>query len=163
MVQLLFSSLTHICVTRPQCVNGLSPAERKATACTNGNLLKLEPVWTPYSNMCTANHHSLIRNVFKNFFFAKQQPFRSCITMLIHWGRVTYICASKLISIGSYNSLSSGRRHAISLTNAGLSLTRPLGLKKNNEIIIENHTFSFTKIHWKMWSGKWHFVSASIC
>ena len=36
---------------------------------------------------------------------------------LTHWGRVTHICVSKLIIIGSDNALSPGRRQAIIWTN----------------------------------------------
>ena len=46
---------------------------------------------------------------------------------LIHWGRVTYICVSKLASIGSDNGLSPGRRQAIIWTNAGMLLIQTWG------------------------------------
>ena len=36
---------------------------------------------------------------------------------LIHWGRVTHICVSKLTIIGPDNGLSPGRRQAIVWTN----------------------------------------------
>ena len=73
---------------------------------------------------------------------------------LTHWGRVTYICVSNLIIIGSDNGLSPGRRQAIIWTNAGILLTRPLGTIFN-EILIEVHTFSFKKMVFKLSSGKW--------
>ena len=38
---------------------------------------------------------------------------------LTHWGRVTYICVSKLTIIGSDNDVSPDRRQAIIWTNAG--------------------------------------------
>ena len=41
---------------------------------------------------------------------------------LTHWSRVMHICASKIISIGSDNGLSPGRRQAIIWTNAGILL-----------------------------------------
>ena len=44
---------------------------------------------------------------------------------LIHWGRVTHICVSKLTTIGSGNAWSPGRRQAIS-ANAEISLIRTL-------------------------------------
>ena len=83
---------------------------------------------------------------------------------LTHWGRVTHICVSKLIIIGSDNSLSPGRRQAIIWTNAGILLIGPLGTNFS-EILIEFYTFPFKKIHLKMSSGKNcdHFVSASMC
>ena len=74
---------------------------------------------------------------------------------LTHWGRVMHICVSKLTNIGSDNVLSPGRRQAIIWTNAGISLIGPLETSFN-EMLIEIHAFSFTKIHLKMSSGKWH-------
>ena len=46
---------------------------------------------------------------------------------LTHWGRVAYICVSKLTIIGSDNGLSPARRQAIIWTNAGILLIRTLG------------------------------------
>ena len=73
---------------------------------------------------------------------------------LTHWGRATHICVSKLTIIGSDNGLSPGRRQAIIWTNAGILLIGPLGTNFN-ETSIKIHTFSFTKIHLKLSSGKW--------
>ena len=73
---------------------------------------------------------------------------------LTHWGRVTHIRVSKLIIIGSDNGLSPGRHQAIIWTNARLSLIKPLETNFS-EILIEIHSFSFKKIHFKMSSGKW--------
>ena len=67
---------------------------------------------------------------------------------------MTHICASIVTIIGSDNGLSPGRRQAIIWTNAGILLIGPLGTNFN-EIVIEIHTFSFKKIHFKMSSGKW--------
>ena len=74
---------------------------------------------------------------------------------LIHCGRVTHICVSKLTIIGSDNGESPGRRQAIILTNAGISSIRPLGTNFS-EILITIQTFSFKKMHSKMLSAKWH-------
>ena len=49
---------------------------------------------------------------------------------------------------------SSGRRHDIIWTKAGILLIRPLGTNFN-EMSIELHTFAFKKIRLKMPSGKW--------
>ena len=65
-----------------------------------------------------------------------------------------YICV-KLTIIGSDNDLSPGRRQAIIWTYAGILLIRPLGKNFNETSLIEIHTFSFNKIHFKMASGKW--------
>ena len=67
---------------------------------------------------------------------------------------MTHICISKLTNIGSDNVLSPGRHQAIIWTNAGLLLIGPSG-KNVSDILIEIHTFSFKKMHWKMSSGKW--------
>ena len=55
--------------------------------------------------------------------------------------------------IGSDNGLSLGRHQAITWTNVGILLIRPLG-RSFSEMLIEIHTFSIKKIHLKM-SGKW--------
>ena len=73
---------------------------------------------------------------------------------LTHWGQVTHMCVSELTVIGSDNGLSPGRRQAIIWTNAGILLIRPPGTNLN-EILIEIHMISFTKIYLKMSSGKW--------
>ena len=71
---------------------------------------------------------------------------------LTHWGRVTHICVSNLIIIGSDNGLSPGRRQAIIWTNAGILLIGLLGTNFS-EILIEICIFSFKKMHLKMSSG----------
>ena len=76
------------------------------------------------------------------------------LCLLTHWGRVTHICVSKQIIIGSDNGLSPGRRQAIIWTNAGILFIGPLGTKFN-EILLEIQTFSFKKMYLKMSSGKW--------
>ena len=73
---------------------------------------------------------------------------------LIHWGRVTHICVSKLTSISSDNGLSPGRRQDTIWTNDGIFSIEPLG-ENFSEILIEIHTFSFKKMHLKMSSGEW--------
>ena len=73
---------------------------------------------------------------------------------LTHWGRVTHICVSKLIIIGSNNGLSPGRRQAIFWTNAGILLNWNLGIKFN-AVLGEIDSFSFSKMHLKISSAKW--------
>ena len=65
-----------------------------------------------------------------------------------------HICVSKLTIIGSDNGLSPGRRQAIIWTNAGILLIGPLGANFS-EILIEFHTFSLKKMHFKRLSAKW--------
>ena len=73
--------------------------------------------------------------------------------LLTHWGRVMYICVSKLTSIGSDNGLSPGRRQAIIRSNAGIALIGPFETNCS-EILIEVQTFSLKKIRLKMSSAK---------
>ena len=72
---------------------------------------------------------------------------------LTHWGRVTHICISKQIIIGSDNGLSPGRRQTIIWTNAGILLIGLLGIN-SSEIFIAIYIFSFKKMHLKMLSAK---------
>ena len=74
--------------------------------------------------------------------------------MLTHWGRVTHICLSKIISIASDNGLATSRRQAIIWTNAGILLIWPLGTNFS-EILIKIHISSFKKIYLKMWPAKY--------
>ena len=62
--------------------------------------------------------------------------------VLTHWGRVTHICVSKLIVIGSDNGLSPGRRQAIIWTNAGVLSIGPLETNFS-EILIKIIIVSF--------------------
>ena len=75
------------------------------------------------------------------------------ICYLTHWGRVTNICVGNLTSLGPDNGLSPGRRQSIIWTDAGILLIGPLGTNFS-EILIDIHTFSFTKMHLKMSSAK---------
>ena len=76
------------------------------------------------------------------------------LDLLSDWGRVTHICVGNLIIIGSDNVLSPGRRQAMSWTNVGILLIRPIRTNYS-KMLIEIHTFSFKKIHLKMSSGNW--------
>ena len=67
---------------------------------------------------------------------------------------MTHICTSKLTIIGSDNGLSPGRRQAIIWTNAEILLIPTLGTNFS-EILGEINSFSFSKMHLKMWSKKW--------
>ena len=67
---------------------------------------------------------------------------------------MTHKCVSKLTAIGSDDDLSPGRRQAIIWTNAGILLIGPL-VTNSSEILIENDTFPFKKMHLNMTSGKW--------
>ena len=58
------------------------------------------------------------------------------------------------VSIGADNGLSSGRRQAIILTNAGILSIGPLGTN-SSEIFVKNRTFPLKKMRLKMSSVKW--------
>ena len=73
---------------------------------------------------------------------------------ITHWDRVTHICASKLIIIGSGTGLSPGRRQAIIWTNNGILLIRTLGINFS-EIFSKIQTFSFQTNNLKISSAKW--------
>ena len=66
---------------------------------------------------------------------------------------MTHICVGKLTIIGSDNGLSPGRRQAIIWTSVGILSSGPLGTNFS-EVFIEIETFSFTKMHLNMSSGK---------
>ena len=78
----------------------------------------------------------------------------SRMQFLTHCGRVTHICVSTLTIIGSDNGLLPGWRQAIIWTNAEILLIGHLGTNFS-EILLQIYTFSFTKMHLKMSSGKW--------
>ena len=71
---------------------------------------------------------------------------------LTHSGRVTHICVSELVIIGSDIGLSPGRHQAIIWTIAAILLNWTLRTNFN-EKVSEIHTFSFKKMHVKMSSG----------
>ena len=67
-----------------------------------------------------------------------------------HWGRMTYMCVSKLAIIESENVFSPCRHQDIIWTNTGILL---IGLKKFSENESEICTFSLKKLRFKMSSG----------
>ena len=72
---------------------------------------------------------------------------------LTHWGRVTYMCASKLTISASDNGLSPGRRQAIISTNAVIMLIGPLGTNLCeilNEIYIFSLKNAFENVVWEI-------------
>ena len=74
--------------------------------------------------------------------------------MLIHWGRGTHICVSKLTINGSDKALSPDRRQAIMWTNNGKVLIWPLGTNFRSKTLSEMHISSLKKIHLNMSSAK---------
>ena len=63
------------------------------------------------------------------------------VSTLIDWGPVTRICISNLTIIGSDNSLSPGRRHAIIWTDAGILLIGPSKADFNEIIHFQSRKF----------------------
>ena len=78
-----------------------------------------------------------------------------CPDNLTHWGRMTHICFSELIIVGSSNGLPPGQRQ----TNAGILLIGPLWTHFS-EILIE--IYSFTKMQFEMSSGNWQPLCLSL-
>ena len=72
---------------------------------------------------------------------------------LIHWGRMTHICASNLTIIGSDNGLSPSRHQAIIWANVEILLIGPLGLNFS-EMFIKIYTFLLKKTCLIMSSAK---------
>ena len=80
--------------------------------------------------------------------------------LLTHWGRVTRIHVGNLTIIGSDNVMPADRSQFIIWTNAGILQIGPLEINFN-EIVMQNRTFLFKKMHLKQSSAKWQpFVSA---
>ena len=65
---------------------------------------------------------------------------------LIHWGRVTHMCAGKLTIVGAGNGFSPRRRHTIVWSKVKILLTVPLGTNFS-ELLIIIQIFSFKKMH----------------
>ena len=118
--------------------------------------------WFHPTLYCTCDYLSMLE--FKYISISKRGPWSSMWTvlgsrvtnynsLLTHWGRVTYICVSKLTIIGSDNGLSPDRRQAIIWTNAGISL---FGTLETNfsKISIWIKILSIKETDLKMSSGK---------
>ena len=134
---IMVSLLTHICVTWPPCVNGrlyIHVSEMRHCHWCN-NMIGLE--------------NEIVQE-------QVQLPWGICLNMLHYLIEAEWrIYASiRYTIIGSDNGLWPGRSKAIIWTNAGILSIGPLR-KDFSEILIEIHTFSFTKMHLKMSSGKW--------
>ena len=88
-------------------------------------------------------------------------------SLLTHSDRVTHICASKLIIIGSKNGLSPDRCQAIIWSSAGISLFWPNG--NFSEILIEIYRFLLNKVLFyfvnvaRKLAVIMHFVSVTLC
>ena len=65
---------------------------------------------------------------------------------VMHWGRVTHLCISKITSIASDNGLVPSRRQAIIWSNAGILLIL-WNLKRNSYIFIQGNAFE--NVVWK--------------
>ena len=125
---MMVSLLTHICVTRPQCVN------------TQSMTVSYKISWTKL-DWYKKNKKNNSNNSYRNLVYI-------IINSLRLSASVNYTI------IGSDNGLLPGWHQAIIWTNAGVLLTGLLGTNLS-EILIEIYTFSFKKMHLKMLLGKW--------
>ena len=131
--------------------NSVSMLDFMAREKLDDNTACLQSCWRPHKSIWHRFIKTFCVNILKCF---------SRHMLLIHWGRLTPICVSELTIIGSDNGLSPGRRQAIIWTNAAILLILTLGTNFS-EILSENRTFSFKKMHLKISSAKcWQFVSA---
>ena len=79
---------------------------------------------------------------------------------LTNWDRVTHICVSKLVIIGSDNGLSPGRRQAITCTNVGILLIQ----LNSNIFSIENVCELAAILSRAQWvNSKWRGRVADAC
>ena len=82
---------------------------------------------------------------------------------LTQWGRAMRICVHKWTTTALDNGLSHSRLQALTRTNARIVFIGHLGTIFI-DILIEMHTFSLDKMHFKMSAAKFgHFASASMC
>ena len=81
------------------------------------------------------------------------QAITSSVVTFTNWGRVTHTCVSKIIIIGSDNSLLPGRHQAIIWTNVGILWIGPLGTNFS-KIFMWIWKLSFKKMHLKISSVK---------
>ena len=95
-------------------------------------------IFVDYARSHVISWHETIQNSTE---YSLPKP-SSC---LIHKGRVTPICVSKLTIIVSDNGLLPGWRQSIIWTNDGMLLIGPMGINFS-EILIKIHTFSFKKM-----------------
>ena len=167
------SSMSPYVVTRPQWVKALHNmrlADCFLWLCLVMEILKIfysHNSICPYSSWllhweltsAKSQQNSTSANCFRNSRYVLYIDYYIAVwvdpcTLLIHWGRVTHICVSKIIIIGSNNGLLPDRRQAIIWTNAGLLSIGPLRTYFN-ENLIKIQQFSLTKMHVKMSSAKW--------
>ena len=71
---------------------------------------------------------------------------------LTHWGGMMHIGVGNLTIIGSDNRVSPDRRQTIIWNNAVILVIETLE-RNFSHILIEIHTFSLKKLHFKMWSA----------
>ena len=103
-----------------------------------------EQLRTKFIKICISIQNISFKEIHLIMSSTKCRPFCGLIVLilLIHWGRVTIICVSKLTTIDSDNCLSPGRHQAIIRTNVGILLIGSCGTNFN-EILIEIDVFAF--------------------
>ena len=135
-------------ITRPYWVDFPSSLEFHLTNNFLQNIFYRHPLDHGVFSVC--NRISNISITYRMFNHIRIRDFAH----FTHWGRVTRLCGSKIIVIGSDNGLSPGRLQAIIWTSAGILLIEPLGTNVNG-IFIKIYIFSFKKMQLKLSSTKW--------
>ena len=114
------------------------------------NMNTVGALWWPCTRWYSPYNLALLLWHLKNDdHIASEQPH-----LIVHWGRMTHICVSKLAIISTDNGLSPGWRQAIIWTDAGILSIWPLGINFN-DILVEIKTISFKKMRLKVSSVKW--------
>ena len=143
---------------------------KRHVACIMQQLLLSFEIVSPGSGLGRSQLEIIKRTHFSSYFiliawiyfrnyktYSRFKVLQQSMFILSHSGRVTYICISKQITIGSDNGLLPDQRQAIIWTNAEIMLIAPIGTNLS-EILIKIYTFSFKKMHLKMSSGEcWRF------
>ena len=159
---LMFSLIMLICVWINDWVNNREAGDlRRHHAHYDVTVMDtIESAWWLQMSWCQAicNYHIRTQADQRDIKIVAMEYMRersqSPVWYLTYQGRMTHICDSNLTIIESDNGLSPDRHQAITWTNFGILLTGPLGTNFS-EILTENHTFSFKKMHVKISSGKW--------
>ena len=137
--------LSYTCWNMSLCQNTKSHCGRKTYVRSTVSMIGFSILAKWHFDIETGPMHYVIMPFYGTYFVSSK--------LLTHWGRVTPICVSKLIIIGSDNGLSPGRRQAIIWTSAGILLIGPMGTNFI-EILIEIYISLFKKTHLKMSSAK---------
>ena len=159
--------MTHIYVSKITIIgsdNGLPPRRHQAIIWTSVGILLIlliGPLGTDFSEILIEMYTFLFKKRHLKMSSGKWRPFYLGLNVLngrdisTHWGRVTHICVSKPIIIGSDNGFWPGRRQAIIWTSAAIANSN---LRNKLQWNFYRNTFyrnSFKKMHLKILPAKW--------